>query len=228
MGIGIKTWFNHVVAGMPGVQSAAKRFKTDRDRFQQIYESGAWDSPESGSGKGSEIAATVNVRQYLPSLFARLDVRSMLDAPCGDWNWMKLVDLSGVSYTGGDIVPSVIETNRATYAREGVRFIRADLKSDVLPKVDLILCRDCLIHLSFEDARRILENFRSSGATWLLTSTTQHVTTNANKITGQGWRHINLCKAPFGFPEPKEIIDDHVEAVPQLGLWRIDQLPALS
>src|SRR3954451_1153147 len=64
--------------------------------FQLAYATRAWGSAESGSGQGSELAATENMRAYLPELFQRLQVSKFLDAPCGDWNWMRRVDLSGV------------------------------------------------------------------------------------------------------------------------------------
>jgi hypothetical protein len=76
--------------------------------FQLAYATRVWGSAESGSGIGSELAATENVSAYLPELFQRLQVSKFLDAPCGDWNWMRRVDLSGVDYFGGDVVSSVV------------------------------------------------------------------------------------------------------------------------
>ena len=46
-----------------------------------------------------------------------------------------------------------------------------DITRDRLPRVDLILCRDVLPHLSFADIARAVDNFKRSGATWLLTNT---------------------------------------------------------
>ncbi len=64
-----------------------------REIFAKAYDTYQWGSQESRSGQGSELAATENLRAYLPELFERLNVRTFLDAPCGDWNWMREVDL---------------------------------------------------------------------------------------------------------------------------------------
>ena len=62
------------------------------------------------------MAATVSLRAYIPELFARLGVKTFLDSPCGDWNWMRLVDLKGIQYIGADVVPAIVEQNHKMYA----------------------------------------------------------------------------------------------------------------
>jgi Methyltransferase domain len=197
--------------------------------FQFAYATRAWGSAESGSGIGSELAATENISAYLPELFQRLQVSKFLDAPCGDWNWMKQVDLSGVDYFGADIVSSVITKNKQEYARPGVQFIHADLTKDPLPTVDMIMCRDCWVHLSFEDIAAMLKNFRRTGARWLLVSNTPGQNRNKNKATGIDWRHLNLHLPPFNFPAEIESRKDHYPDVPfEITLWRLAELPEIS
>ena len=77
----------------------------------------------------------------------------MLDVPCGDFYWMRLVPLD-VDYTGGDIVSDIVARNQAQYGDERRRFLRLDLLQDPLPAADLIFCRDCLVHLSNAHIRR--------------------------------------------------------------------------
>ena len=182
----------------------AMRLRPRARVFESAYATHAWGSAESGSGLGSEVAETPSVRLYLSDVLRRLNIRSFLDAPCGDWNWMRLVDLAGIDYVGADIVASVIDSNRVRFARPGIRFIVADLSNDPLPRADLILCKDCLVHLSFQDIAAVLENFRCSGATWLLVNSCSHAVDNVNKFTGLDWRHLNLQRAPFHFPPPVE------------------------
>ena len=95
----------------------------------------------------------------------------MLDAPCGDFFWMKELDIGPVDYAGADIVAPMIEENRKRFGGEKRRFFVAYLIRDRLLPVDLILCRDCLIHLSNEDALKALQNIKRSGARYLLTTT---------------------------------------------------------
>jgi hypothetical protein len=194
--------------------------------FALAYATQAWGSAESRSGRGSEREA---LRSYLPELFKRLDVKIFLDAPCGDWNWMQFVDLAGVDYVGIDVVPDVIAANREWFGRPGVRFMIADLIKDPLPCADLVLCRDCWVHLSFHDIAAVLENFRRSGTTWLLVSNSPHIKRNLDQTTGLRWRHLNLQQAPFHFPKAAESRKDHYPDVPfEITLWRIADLPQIN
>jgi hypothetical protein len=142
---------------------------------------------------------------------------------------MRLVDLTGIDYAGVDVVPEVIARNQASYAASGVRFQVADITKDDLPAADLILCRDCWVHLSFRDAASILENFRRCGATWLLISNSPQVMENSNQLTGLNWRYLNLHKPPFGFPASLESRKDHRDDHGfQITLWRIADLPRID
>ena len=122
---GIKTSTVDAIADTPGVQQILRKLRSRQHVFERCYSQRLWGSAESGSGCGSEIAATDDLRSYLPDLVGRLGVKLVLDAPCGDWNWMRLVDFGEVEYIGADIVPSVIDDNQSRYARPGVRFILA-------------------------------------------------------------------------------------------------------
>ena len=211
---------------IPGVEKLVSLALPRAQVFQVAYAAQAWGSAESGSGVGSELGATKNVSAYLPELFRRFQVSRFLDAPCGDWNWMRRVDLGGVSYVGADVVSSLVSTNSEKYARSGVRFICADLTKDALPTVDMVMCRDCWVHLSFEDIAAMLDNFQRTGATWLLVSNTPCQDRNQNKTTGIGWRHLNLNLPPFNFPPKMESRKDHYPDVPfEIALWRLADLP---
>jgi SAM-dependent methyltransferase len=219
----------NIAMRIPGVERSLSLARPRARVFQKAYATRAWGSAESGSGIGSELAATENLSAYLPELFQRLEVSRFLDAPCGDWNWMRRVDLSGVHYVGADVVFDVVAQNTRQYARTGVQFIHADLTKDDLPKADMILCRDCWVHLSFQDIAAILKNFRRTGATWLLVSHTPSQDRNQNKLTGIGWRHLNLHLPPFSFPPKIESRKDHYPDVPfEIALWRLADLPEVK
>ena len=206
-------------------QYLAKRFATAEDRFKHIYETNHWDEAESVSGPGSTLEETEPIRRELPALLAELGASSLLDLPCGDFHWMQYTDLSGVRYIGGDLVGDLIERNRAEYARDGVEFQKLDLVNDTLPAVDVILCRDCLVHLSFADAQAALSNIARSGAGWLLATSFPSVTCNYDIVTGQ-WRPINLTLPPFNLPEPEQVIGEMCNesefADKNLSLWPVD------
>src|SRR5687767_419266 len=100
------------VASIGPLHSWVVRLRPHTQLFAKAYTAAVWGSAESRSGQGSEVGATTSIRPFLSELFAQLSIRTFLDAPCGDWNWMRLVDLKGVNYIGADIVPAVIESNR--------------------------------------------------------------------------------------------------------------------
>ena len=81
-------------------------------------------------------------------------------------------------------------------------FLNVDVTSDDLPEADVVLCRDCLVHLSSTDIFAALRNFRRSGSTYLLTTTYPGLLShNRNIVTGM-WRPVDLQLPPFGFPAP--------------------------
>ena len=175
--------------------------------FRSVFEQNRWGSDESASGSGSVIAATAAIRAALPQALQRLRVASLLDAPCGDFNWMQLVDLGSVAYIGADVVPTIVERNQQRFGAPNRQFIIRDIISQDLPHADAVLCRDCLVHLSFSHAAAALRNFKKTGAQYLLTTTFLKRTQNWDIATGE-WRPLNLQLAPFRFPPPLETIDE--------------------
>ncbi len=175
--------------------------------FQEIHDGNDWGSQRSASGPGSELQETEDIRGLLPPLLRRLDINSILDAPCGDFHWMRQLDLSAIDYVGADVVLALIEGNQADFEAPKRRFVHADLTKDPLPKADLILCRDCLIHLSFKDALATIRNFQKSGGRYLLITTDPTVQANRPIRTG-GFRALNLQLPPFSFPHPLELHRD--------------------
>jgi hypothetical protein len=203
------------------------------DVFRQMTENYARSGEESLAGPGCSLKSTAEIRRALPLLFSFLGINSMLDARCGDFNWLRRVDLRLEKYYGVDIVPSAIERNRNLYQNRQRKFILADARRDFLPETDLILCRDLLVHLAFEDIFSALRNFSASGAKYLLTTTFPNTPKNAVIKTGE-WRTLNLQIPPFDFGAPLELINERcAEGGGQftdksLGLWLISDIKELS
>ena len=191
--------------------------------FSEIYRNNLWGDSESVSGRGSTLARTGTIRSALPNLLRNIGAQSLLDAPCGDFNWMRLVDLGEIRYTGVDVVTELIIRNRQLYGGPGKDFVVADVVKDKLAQSDVILCRDCFIHLSFKDIQRTLTNFKRSGSQFLLATTHVDIVQNTNVRTG-GWRNINLQLGPFNFPEPLELLVEDAELRKCLGLWKLSDI----
>jgi predicted O-methyltransferase YrrM len=198
------------------------------DIFTGIYERNLWSDRQSASGTGSNLTETEEVRRVLPDLLTDLRCRTLLDVPCGDFFWMKEVDLP-VDYVGGDVVPALVAHNRERYVNDRRRFEQLDLTRDPLPDADVILCRDCLTHFSNEDVWRALRNIKRSTAQYLITTTFPTQSEFPDIATG-GWRPLNLQGPPFCLPAPARVI---AEGCPypryrdkSLGVWPIAALPA--
>lgn len=205
--------------------------------FSEIFREKKWGGgAESFSGTGANLEQTKAIREEMPGLCAELGVRRLLDVPCGDFYWMRQVDLNGISYVGADIVREIIERNSRQFGgpSNGREFLHLNLCEDPLPEADLILCRDCLVHLSNSDVFKALRNIHSSNARYLLTTTFPNRDRNLDITTGE-WRTIDLSLAPFLFPPPMKIINERCTirgneyADKSLALWRIrDLTPAIE
>lgn len=182
--------------------------------FTNIYDVNYWKSKESRSGGGSELGRTRTLRSQLTGLLQGLRVRSVLDAGCGDWNWMGKIDFGKIEVIGCDVVREVVEENQRKYGAE--RFFFADITSDPLPMADLVLCRLVLNHLTFANITKALKNFGESGAAYMLLTHFQNETQNLEKKDGD-WRPLNFCLPPFNLPEPLETIGEENGC---LALWR--------
>jgi SAM-dependent methyltransferase len=195
--------------------------------FSRIYEGNLWQGDVSVSGAGSDLVQTEAIRREIPRLVSEIGARSVLDLPCGDFLWMSRTPLDVDLYIGADIVPDLIESNRRTYGEDSRRrFEVLDLVENDLPTVDLVLCRDCLVHLSYADIARALANLRRSGSRYLLTTTFREHMDNVDIETGH-WRTLNLVGPPFGFPDPLKLINEGCTVCDgdysdkSLALWRI-------
>ena len=155
----------------------------------------------SVSGVGSSRAATKKIRLDLPELLKSFNVKTLLDLPCGDYHWMQHVDLHGIEYTGADIQEERITDNKQKYP--GIHFEVLDITTSSLPKNDVVLVRDCLVHLDNKSIWKAIKNLKKSGSTYLLTTNFPliiHSTLNKNIKTG-GWRPLNFRLKPFNFPD---------------------------
>lgn len=227
--------------GLEGVVVHYRRLKGEpidylrgdrRTRFQTIYRNARWAdgdaNPESLSGRGSKLDATRGLRRELPGLLTELGAKSLLDVGCGDFNWMRTLDLP-CPYIGVDIVPEVIDEDERRYGNERRRFLCVDAVSEALPTADVALCREVLFHLSLDDAHALLGNIRAAGVRYLLATTEPGVAFNTDIPTG-AWREINLELKPYGLGKALRYLHDGDGYNPdrRLGVWTLSAGAGLS
>jgi len=139
------------------------------DVFRRIWADNYWGNAESRSGGGSSLTQTAALRVSLATLLQELKISSMLDLPCGDFHWMKEVAFCPeMTYVGGDIVDELILNNRLSYDSDRLRFETLNLTTSDLPQVDLVFCRDCLVHLNSNAIQEALCNIKRSKSKLLL------------------------------------------------------------
>lgn len=229
--------------------------KAKEDAFNTIYEKDIWTH---GSGPGSTAEATVRTRKIITAVLGHIAEEkrkageteiTMLDAPCGDMQWMPLTwqesqaRRNGVvlNYHGADISTVVLEKDRAKLNTGAlfpaeldpkavkVRFSQIDLSSDPIGKYDVIFMKDVLGHLHNNDIRKVLANVRNSGSKYLLT-TTDPSFTNADVDPGDFWwgRPVNVMGQPYnldGLICMDMQVSDHSQPA-RLALFDLEVSPA--
>lgn len=142
---------------------------------------------------------------------------------------MNQIELPVEKYIGGDIVSHLITKNEETYGNSQREFRIIDLTKDPLPKTDLILCRDCFVHLYFQDIESAIKNIKRSSAKYLLTTSFTNCEINEDIVTGD-WRVLNLEEPPFSFQKPLLMLDEKCTegngafGNKVLALWKIEEI----
>jgi SAM-dependent methyltransferase len=186
--------------------------------FQDVYERNLWLDEESVSGVGSNIEAALPLIDALPPMFEALRIRSFLDIPCGDFNWMKAVPFGDIAYIGGDLVPALVARNTERFGTRRRRFEVIDLVEDRLPDADMVFVRDCLIHMENALVFRALRNICRTAFRYVC------LTHEINHDRFPGGENVELERAvngvnfefrpndfelpPFSFPPPIQVIEE--------------------
>lgn len=189
---------------------------------------------EPPCGYGSTYSNTRATRSFLSGVIRDLNIASMNDAGCGDFRfWMQHVDLASAVYRGFDINGELIKHNKTGFP--SLCFEECNIVEEILPRADLILCRDCLSHLTINDAKSAIDNFRKSGSRYLAATT--YVAVESNKELdhyidgpemGYGFMSRNLALSPFNLRKcirsEREWIDRKESPFDskRLGVWRIN------
>jgi hypothetical protein len=205
-------------------EAEAGRRYSGEEVFREIYRTNHWGASER-SGAGASVEQAASVLAHLASLIETLQVRTLLDVPCGDFAWMRHLQ-ADVRYIGGDVLPELAAANQERYGGPDRQFLTIDLLKDGLPDAEMLLCRDCFVHLSFADVAAALTNIRRSRCRWLLTTTFPGCASNEDIVTGD-WRPLNLELPPLNLPAPRMLLNEqcteggNLFADKSLGLWKI-------
>lgn len=205
------------------LRQVVSRFSSSHRRriFERIWRNNSWNSRESLSGPGSELTRTISFRQALEGFLQTIEPRVLLDAPCGDFNWMSRVQLPpDCAYIGVDIVEPMIRRLQAQFGSDRIAFRHGDIVCDPAPAADVWLCRESLFHFTLREAARVLETWKASRIPWFLATTSPDTARNVDIRSGS-FRSLNLELEPFNLGAPVLRLPDGCREDPGkvVGVW---------
>jgi hypothetical protein len=179
-----------------------------RRTFNEIYDKGSWAKGPDGkgtSGVGSTREITREYRAFLEDFIKSHDIKSIVDAGSGDWEFSSAVDWNHARYLGVDVSDTVVDAVKRKYANERVKFQVGDVTQS-LPSADLLICKDVLQHLSFAQVKSFIKNNLKKGKYKWALITNDRGPENRDIKAGD-FRPINLSAPPFSV---KKLVDQPV------------------
>ena len=194
---------------MPGGRQLAKAISSREQAFTHVFSAGLWSGSGAGkSGGASDLNATSCLRPALIDILEWIGIEKaagepiqVLDAPCGDLQWIPTLwdelrarhtgdsKPRSIKYMGIDIVKPLIDSHRrwstevSTLAwlkrrHVSMSFDHHDVVEEALKQsYDLIHTKDMMIHLTNRDALTVLKTFAESGSRWLMATTSPRLFT---------------------------------------------------
>jgi 2-polyprenyl-3-methyl-5-hydroxy-6-metoxy-1,4-benzoquinol methylase len=171
------------------------------ERFSQIYTNAEWGTNNKGeghSGWGSTPENCTEYMSFLENFLREKNITSVVDAGCGDWQFSRLMNWTGIRYIGYDVVPKLIVCNNAKYATDEISFVHANFLTTDLPSADLFLCKDVFQHLTNADIQRFIPQLKKFKYC-LITNEINPLTLTSNNADTRvgGFRRLDLSKPPF-------------------------------
>jgi SAM-dependent methyltransferase len=169
--------------------------------FTRIYDDAVWGKNSEGvgySGGGSLVQNVTFYMDFVQSFLKTHNIKTVVDAGCGDWEFSRFMNWDGVEYTGYDVVESVIRKNQERYGSENIHFIHSNFLTEDLPVTDLILCKHVLQHLTNADIALFIKQLPKFKYC-LITNQVENTTlTGDNADIPIGHCHkVDLTKSPF-------------------------------
>jgi predicted nucleotidyltransferase len=193
---------------------------------------------ETISGQGSTLMATHRLRKALSEMIHRGLFSSILDVGCGDFHWLSVMDLSGVRYTGIDIVEELVAENQQRWQAPNRTFEVMDIVEKIPSRHDLVICKDVFNHMPFIDIVRAFNNIKQSGAMYIClnnyysalakSSQAEYNRKHLNTDIDSGyWRPLALCQPPFSFRPPLWSIIGN-QSGKTFDIWALEDLSLLN
>ena len=165
------------------------------------------DSFTNYIGPGSNEDRIIPFKEEFPEIIKKYLIGSVNDAGCG-LGWIKAECMKlGVKYSGFDILP-----------REGAKVL--DITSEVMPKADLIICRDVLFHLTNDLIEDALGDFKKSGI-YLLATSHYGVSNETRPDSYEGHIINNFVDLEKILGTPLDKIEEPIDNR-YMGIWKLN------
>ena len=186
-----------------------KKHDSTQQAFEKVYKDKLWGTNAQGkgySGYGSTAQATLLWRTFLQQFMKENNIKSVVDAGCGDWESTAATDWTGIDYKGYDIVDSVIQQDKAKYEKDNIHFFTANVVTTDLPAADLLIVKHVLQHLSNAEVSQLLTQLPKYKHVLLVDSVDEKTLTGENKdISAGDFRNLDPTKPPFEVPGDKPL-----------------------
>lgn len=202
------------------IAASPEEDEVQRETDAQQRASKKWlDDGGGASGGGSTTASTVNTVRFISEVIAKYGIRSIIDAPCGDFNYMQnVLSRSNVTnYYGFDIGHDLIRKNSQKYGKQNILFQELNLVTTKPPvTADLAIVRELLFHIKPDLGKKVLENVLATGVRYLITTTHPSITKNESPRDkwgyGEDWGYydVNVELEPFNLA-PESVLEEVVE-----------------
>ena len=184
--------------------------------FNDIYSKKIWGDHGGGSGSGSAVENTPNLRNTLTKFVIDKKISSFLDLPCGSCVWtsvwleqLKMLNIK-ISYYGMDIANDAVmncEKNMSELKSfHNIDIKIGDMSESILPVTDALLTRDTLQHLSYDNIFKSLKNFAKYNIKWYIIGGYNESSGNSNINNGECF-DFNITREPFSLV-PDSIIKE--------------------
>jgi SAM-dependent methyltransferase len=162
--------------------------------FEKVYATNEW---QFGSGEGSLRKHTRGYVEFLQQFLKDHQIRSVVDMGCGDWQFSRYLDWTGINYHGYDLVESVISTNQRRFAKPNITFTRYEGDFNVLPNADLLIAKDVLQHLSHANILQFLPTLQRYPKCLITNCVNPHGPTVNKDIQDGEFRYLDLRLPPY-------------------------------
>lgn len=170
-----------------------------QDFFSTIYSENRWSN---GSGPGSNPNATKEYRAYLQQFLKTYQIKSVVDAGCGDWQFSSLINWDSIDYLGLDIVPAVVEKNTKHFGQENIRFKHCNIAKENLPPADLLILKDVIQHWTNEEILAFLPQFKKYKYVLVTNDVEQENGTFMQGINTEGFTDERTRYKPVDITQP--------------------------